>query len=489
MSRRAALTALASGAILAGAFPEVDAAPLAWVAIAPLLALARGRTPRAGAAIGAAFGVGFFGVLIIWIKYIGWIPWALLVVMQSAFIAAFGAGWALISRRWSRGALPALGAALLWVALEWLRSAIPIFGFTWGQLAQSQGEIPWLLRASGLAGGWGVAFALVAINELLARAWQRRSLLAGGAAAAVLLATVAAGAVFVRPTVGEERLRVAIVQGNVDRRGINSFEGEFARVKRHADLTTGLAGENLDLVVWPESSVGLDPEQEPFVAELIAGAARAADAPLVIGATLDVDPDHYLVVTLLVSPEGEIVDRYQKTHLVPFGEFVPARAALDWIPLLDQVPRDAIAGHDPRNFTAGGTQIATVISFEGDFGSLVRDRIALGARILVVATNTSTWATSWASAQHVGMSRLRAAETGVPVVHAALSGISAFVTPDGGVEEPTELYQATVVTADVTPAATVTPYVAMGDWLPWGSVVASIVLLMLARRPVSVTEL
>jgi apolipoprotein N-acyltransferase len=173
-----------------------------------------------------------------------------------------------------------------------------------------------------------------------------------------------------------------------------------------------------------------------------------------------------MVMTLLVSADGEIVDRYQKTHLVPFGEYIPARGLLGGLPPLQQVPRDAVAGRDPRNFDVDGTTVATVISFEGDFGPLVRDRIGLGARLLVVATNTSTWGRSWASAQHVAMSQVRAAENGVPVVHAALSGISAAISEDGRVLADTPLYEESTLVFEMRPADFVTFYARSGEWFP-----------------------
>src|SRR5918999_3515427 len=144
-----------------------------------------------------------------------------------------------------------------------------------------------------------------------------------------------------------------------------------------------------------------------------------------------------------VGPDGRVVDRYQKTHLVPFGEYIPARDLFDWLPMLDQVPRDAIPAAEPVVFDVAGGPIAPVISFEGDFGSLVRQRIHEGGRMLVVATNTSTWGDSWASAQHVAFSRLRAVENGVWVLHAAISGISAVIAPDGDVVERTPLWTRT----------------------------------------------
>ena len=243
-----------------------------------------------------------------------------------------------------------------------------------------------------------------------------------------------------------------------------------------------LADEEPDLVAWPESSLGIDPATDATVADLISLAAQSVDAPLIIGANFDVDVDSYVVEALLVDESGQVVDRYQKTHLVPFGEYVPARAWLEWIPTLDQVPTDAIRAHEERVFTIDSTMVAPVISFESDFGELVQNRIAAGGRLLVVTTNMSTWGNSWAAAQHEAMSRVRAVENGVPVVHAALSGISALVSPDGGVIERSRLNEPTTLVADVAPADGVTIYARTGDWFAYLCATMSFIGLVLARR-------
>jgi apolipoprotein N-acyltransferase len=148
--------------------------------------------------------------------------------------------------------------------------------------------------------------------------------------------------------------------------------------------------------------------------------------------------------------------------------------------MLDQVPRDAQPGDEPKVFDHPDGPIGTVISFEGDFGSLVRESIAEGGRLLVVATNTSTWGDSWASAQHVAFSQVRAAENGVWVVHGALSGISAFIDPEGRVVSSTPLWTATSLVRDVRFSESATFYARTGDWLPWGSAVLGLLLVLSA---------
>ncbi|MGH2820306.1 MAG: apolipoprotein N-acyltransferase, partial [Actinomycetota bacterium] len=277
-------------------------------------------------------------------------------------------------------------------------------------------------------------------------------------------------------------LRVSIVQGSIPRDTADLFERDIAILRSHLELTREAASARPDLVVWPESSVGLDVDRTRDAARALTLAARSARAPLVVGGNLDVDAGHYKVMAFAVSEKGGIVDRYQKTHLVPFGEYVPARDLLDWIPMLDQVPRDAIAGDEIDVFALAGGRVAPVISFEGDFGSLVRRRMDAGGRLLIVATNTSTWGNSWASAQHLAFSQVRAAENGVWVVHAALTGISAFVAPDGRVLGETGLYEESIVVRDVSFADDITFYARTGDWLPWLCVAGSAVGLLAALR-------
>jgi apolipoprotein N-acyltransferase len=386
-----------------------------------------------------------------------------------------------------RGGLPwwIVVAPALWVATEYARSVAPLGGFTWGQLAQSQHSL-WTLRPASVGGGWIVAALVVVVNAALARAWlarrERGPRRRGGAvpAGAVVLVALLAplGVPAARPD--GDPVRIAIAQGGVPTGFASLFDKELAIVRSHERLTRRLAAADPDLVVWPESAVGVDVERTPAAAASIARAARAVRAPMIVGGNLDVGTDRYLVMAFLVSADGDIVDRYQKTHLVPFGEYVPARDLLDWIPMLDQVPRDAIAGERPVLFDVARGVVAPVISFEGDFGSLVRGRIAAGGRLLVVATNTSTWGDSWASAQHLAFSRVRAVENGVWVVHAAISGTSAFVSPSGDVIDQTAIGEPATAVATVRFASATSVYARTGDWFPLLCGLVSLVAVVVA---------
>ena len=473
------------------AFPEPDVAPIAGVAIAPVLWAARGVGPRRGAWLGFVFGLGFFGTLLIWIKFVGWIAWAVLVLLQSMYVMMFGAGWGTLSRRFV-GPLGVLGAAALWVAVEFIRQATPVVGFPWGQLAQSQHDLWWLLRYAAVAGGWAVAFVVVVINGLLLLAVEKvrgrelRSAIAFVLGAGVLLALPLL-LMYERVHHDYWRARVAIVQGNVPRYFAGSInEKETKIMNSHVALTRSLANRDLDLVIWPESALLGDIDLISLTGESVGRTARFVDAEMVVGGNKEVDEDRYQVMAYRVDRSGVVVDQYQKTHLVPFGEYVPWRSLLGWMPMLEQIPRDAVPGDTGKTFELDQGRVIPVISFEGDFGSLVRERVNdAGGGLLVVATNTSTWDDSWASAQHLAFSQVRAAENNIMVAHAALSGISAFIDTDGRVIEQTDLWERDTLVGYPAVASGPTLYTRYGDWLPLLCLVLGLVGVVgsYVRRP------
>ena len=476
MSRLGAYVAVVvGGGGLALAFPEPDLAPAAWIALTPVLVTAGRAGPGRALGLGIVYGLSFFGVLLSWVSLVGWIAWALLIALESLFIGAFALAYSYSAR--AGLVVRVASAPVLWVAIEYLRTRVPLGGFSWGQLAQGQHDLAWMLKPAAVAGAWAVAGVVVGVNALIAEGWSalvgRRP--ASAAAFGGLAALLVAAPALVPQLEAEGRpIKVAIVQGNVPRDFAGDpFDKELKIISSHERLTAAL-DRPVDLVVWPESSVGLDIDDNTEASDAVASAATAVDAPMIVGGNLDVDSDNYKVMAFLIDDGGAVVDRYQKTHLVPFGEYVPGRGYLDWIPMLEQVPRDAIAGSEATVFDVAGGRVAPVVSYEGDFGSLVRSRIDAGGQMLVVATNTSTWGESWASAQHVAFSKVRAVENGVWVIHAAISGISAFISPDGSVVGATPLWTATTSVHDVQFATRPSFYARTGDWLPVACLLVSV---------------
>ena len=173
-------------------------------------------------------------------------------------------------------------------------------------------------------------------------------------------------------------------------------------------------------------------------------------------------------MNLLLNPDGQIVGEYWKRHPVPFGEYVPLRPLFDWIPALDQVPRDLERGTENTVFELPQGTLGSVISFEGAFPRSTRPFAQAGAELLVVATNKASFGNTPVSDQFIGMTRMRAAELGLDLVHAAITGKSAFIEADGTIVSQTEVFEAEVLLGTVHfRTAGPTPYARFGDWLQY----------------------
>jgi apolipoprotein N-acyltransferase len=183
---------------------------------------------------------------------------------------------------------------------------------------------------------------------------------------------------------------------------------------------------------------------------------------------------------LLYTPDGRLQGTYSKRHLVPFGEYVPWRDALSWLPELRQVPYDFEQGTSRTLFRASGHPFESVICFESAFGPLVRDSVRDGAEMLVVSTNNRSYQRSANSEQHIALGQMRAAETGRAVLQASVSGISAVIDPGGRVHDATKLFDSAIVDTTVPTSSGDTLYVRFGDWVVLLCAAAMVVVTALA---------
>ena len=187
---------------------------------------------------------------------------------------------------------------------------------------------------------------------------------------------------------------------------------------------------------------------------------------MLTNAVVDAPDGRAVNLNLLYGPDGELQDTYAKRHLVPYGEYVKFRDQLEWTGAPDEIPRDFVPGDRSGVFEIAGHEVATVICFESAFGYEIRPLVADdGAEAIVVSTNNRSYRRSANSAQHVAIGQIRAAETGRPIVQAAISGISALIDADGRVLAETELFERTVLQGAVTTMTGETLYVRFGEWI------------------------
>jgi apolipoprotein N-acyltransferase len=263
-------------------------------------------------------------------------------------------------------------------------------------------------------------------------------------------------------------LNIAIVQGNSPCPGAkNRCTNERQKIyDSHLTQTQSLDG-NFDLVVWPESSTGFnnDPGIHSRVQKDISIQALRLDSNFLIGGDRPVQNQYFENYGIFINKDGEIVDQYLKQHPVPFGEYIPFRKYLDWIPPLALVPRDMIRGDGQKIFMVNDTKISTVISFEGSFQRYIRNSVQDGAELVVILTNQASYGESGMSDQFILMSRANAISNGRPIVHAAITGKSAFIDHKGKVISKTELFETVVLTEKIEVKKTETPYSKYGNYL------------------------
>ena len=433
-----------------------------------------------------AFGLGCYGATLYWIERFGQMAWLSLTLLCTASAVAFGLLAPAVFRR-GRPVLTAVGLASLWTVMEWVRTMWPLGGFSWGSLGVSQVGNRATVRLATVTGVWGVTFVVVAVNALLVEAATGGG--GGRQAGRVALGALLIVAPIVIPfSVPDGRdIRVATIQVDVRRAASASGFVEDTGVARlNMAMHRRLASDPPDLAVWGEGALDPGATNDPATMSDVRRTIAAVGAPTLVGAVID-DPDgteHTSV--LLFDGAGNQVGRYDKVHLVPFGEYIPWHRYLTWIAALQQIPVDRTPGESVHTLSTGDLPaFGAPICFENSFPALTRAFVRAGAQFLVVTVNNASYGTTAASAQHLQMSQMRAVEDGRWVIDAAVSGISAFVDPTGRVVADAGLFDPAILRHTIRASDATTLYVRWGDWLPWLCLafVVGMTLMPRKRRP------
>ncbi len=483
------VAAVAAGLLLVLGFPPFEWTLPAWAGLTGLVwLLATAPSARVARWSAYLFAVAFFGVLLWWLSEVELLAFYPLVLLQAAPWIIVGA--AVFGARDASASIQVLAASGGVALAEFIRLRWPYGGFPWGAPGLTVSSTPLRPSAQWIgSSGWTVvliAVATVVVLWVRGRIDVRVPLAAVGAVALVAVA----GNVWPAVPDGPER-SVTIVQGNSPCPGTRCPNERTLIFESHLALTAELATGSADLIVWPESSTGAvtDPVQFPAIGDLIGAQARRIGSMVLVGGDRDAGPENFINANVVFDEGGDIVAEYRKRHPVPFGEYVPLRALLDWIPALDRVPRDMLPGNEPVVFDLDGVPFASVISYEGAFARYEREAVREGAAFIVVATNEASYGETPASDQLLAISRMRAAEFGIDIVHAAVTGRSAIVHADGRIEGLTDLYERAVVEGVVSArAAGPTLYTRWGDWVQILAMLAYLALVA-ARSLTGVTKI
>ena len=442
--------------------------------------------PRDAALVGLCFGLAYYGVALGWSRHLGWAAWLGLVPLNAVCFVLVGAFLAPFTKRGVRS--PWLIAAL-WVVFEGLRNRWVFGGMPWAEAGLALHDLPWGRALATWGGIPLVSFVIVAVNGWLlelveAVVTHRRTLVPLGSLAAVVLVVVAASVFRPDPAV-TGHIRYALLQGDDQDREL-TVEEQVAgyQTEQHFALAERLRGR-YDLVVFPESALERDPERDPALRARLVDLAARLDATVLVNARTAAPDGGLYNANLAYDPDGTLQGQYAKRHLVPFGEYVPYRKWLDWISAfsaLDRVSFDYTAGDDRTVFRAGGHPFETVICYESAYPELTRQAARDGAELLVVTTSNRSFGRSGLSAQHVALGQMRAAETGRPVLHAAISGISAVIDADGRVVRHTGLFEREIVEGRLATTSGTTPFVRFGDWVVAGCLLGIVGTAVYAQR-------
>ena len=500
--RRLSLSAL-SGVLLAASFPKPSLGFVAFVALVPLLLALRGASRGTGASCGYLAGVVQGVLLLSWtgdvVHTFGGAPWPLAALLVLALAAAFGlflAGFGALQAHANIGfgTRAWVASPFLFVACEFLREHV-LFGFPWCLLGYSQVDFPEFIQIASITAVHGVSFVLVTASAGIAQALAPTSQRRLGLTIPALLVsgTLAYGHAQIQsPLPATASVTVGLVQASIPQD--QKWEPLLlqSNIDRHIALSRAAVQRGATLLVWPESAIGYELDLHDDVKRRIAEFLRGGTAWLLTGND-DRERDEAgamrsYVGAKLISPEGEIVMRYRKMRLVPFGEYLPLASILGRLPVrrLVESVSDFTPGETATVGDAWGTKIGAFICYEAIFPSLVRRFPAAGAEILVNVTNDGWYGTSAAPYQHYAMARFRAVENRRYLVRAANTGISAIVDPFGREVTRSELMERTVLVGEVRPVVGTTFYVRHGDVFAWSVVLASVILSLaaaaLARR-------
>jgi len=448
-----------SGVLLALAFPKFNLWPLAWFALVPFFfALNKARDWKESLFCGLSFGLVFFSINLFWVTSLfrfvgGWavFGWVCLVVFQSLFIVLFSTFKFQLSK-------PFLIAAL-WVAIEWLRAWGP-FGVTCGGVGYSQADFLPLIQIASFLSVYGVSFLVVLVNaylaflllsvgrnprlksgELFPACRQARPTIYYGVSILILLAVIYCYGSWVLNCKSNAILpKLALIQPNIDQFDRMNPRLTAQNFDIQADLTRQASAE---IFVWPETAVFSYLLRDPALFQKFRNLAKEKKAWLVVGTPHYGDDRRIFNSIISISPSGEVVSRYDKRRLVPFGEYLPFRPLL--YPLLKQTgyyEENFDFGGEPQPIIAGKYKIAAGICFESTFPDVMRAR---AGDFMLVVTNDAWFGDSSAPYVHLNAGIFRAIENRKYFVQVGNTGFSAVIDPCGRVIKKSRLNEREVL--------------------------------------------
>ncbi|HKV95567.1 MAG TPA: apolipoprotein N-acyltransferase [Candidatus Angelobacter sp.] len=517
---RAWVLALVSSGLQILVFPKPNVYFLAWIAMVPLLyALLRGRGGEGELFDSEGRSLRPFtlwqGFLIAWVSGIVWyvgtcywiypvmhsygnlaVPLAALITVGYCIImglhhGVFGLLVVLMARRSTLGIRrPLLLAPVFWVAIEFFRDRVT--GVPWEPLGNSQIDNIPFARIAQTTGVYGLSFAVMLVNcafvaALLLVGKRRKNLLLSAAAAAIALQI----GVLAKPAPFATTQQAVLLQENVPLLDQPAWTPRYFDqtiadlVKASVDAEPRQPANDPGLIIWPESPAPFfiaDPRLQRWLVAL----AQDRNSYLVVGSLGETEESNgqrqLLNSALVMDPSGNTLGRYDKIHLVPFGEYVPFQGLLFFASKLTREVGDFARGTEHKVFDLNGTHVGVFICYESVFPDEVREFTANGAQVLINISDDLWYGETSAPGQHLQMARMRAMENHRWLLLATNNGTTAAIDPFGRIVKQSPRNVRTTLLAPYAPDNESTFYSRNGDVFAWICVVISILAVFVRWR-------
>ena len=494
------IAALGSGALLALSLPGAGLSAAAWFALLPLLLSLKGRRPRSAFGLGLITGT-FAAVLVLRFfpsviaRLGGAAPLGVLLLLVLALYFGLYAGAFASLVAWSHGRsaaggagggglLPVLFPAGLWVSLELLHTHLfPGLPWTFIFLGYSQWNHPALIQIADLAGVYGVSFVIALANAAVASAFADRRYRGLALVAVLLPACLLYGcwrmSGFESPE-GERKIKVAVLQGNIEA-SAKWEEGKETRIaERYLDLCRRAADFGPDLIVWTETAIPWPLRDDDDLVEAALRASRPSGAYHLIGNPFPApgEPGRYHNSALRVAPDGRVTGHYRKSRLLAFAEAAPVRGSRPWF-TAHPASAGYISGGEPAVLATPLGRFGVSICNENSYPGFARRLVRRGAEYLVNLTNDAWFPEPTPIEWHYMLNIFRAVENRRETVVASNIGISGVISAAGKTRERSRPLVAECLRGEVSPLRGVSPYARWGDVFSFAC--ASGALLSLAR--------
>lgn len=407
---------------------------LAWFGFIPLFFALKNKSPGKAFLLAYLTGLIFWSGTIYWLAHVTLAGTILLILYLALYFAIFGLLITNYELRITSYGL--LFIPSVWVLLEYVRGWL-FTGFPWALLGYSQYLNLPVIQIADISGAWGVSFLVMLVNVAIYSAVGKIKKITP--AIIILFFTLTYGYFKLLPanlqTGKPATIRVSVIQGNIPQelKWDNRYD-QFI-LDKYAGLTMLAAREYPDLIVWPEAAApGILGENDEIFQKTFS-LVRKVNIPLVTGAVIE-EKGLYFGSALLIDGAGEIAGRYDKLHLVPFGEYIPLKKQLPFLETVVPIG-DIERGKTftifslPTAYCLLPTKFAVLDCFEDVFPGLAGEFTRLGADLLINITNDAWYKETSAPWQHLQASVFRAVENRRPVARAANTGISCFISPEG----------------------------------------------------------